>query len=68
MALLEPIEGLRSLESHGDYTQRFALLEEIKGLPFGAGWDYCCLKHDVPIGLQFMTKVLVYKQKVLAER
>jgi len=36
MALLKPIEQLRDLEQSGDYTQRLALLEELKGLPFGA--------------------------------
>jgi L-rhamnose isomerase len=42
LALLEPLEQLRALEMSGDYTTRLALLEELKGLPFGAVWDYHC--------------------------
>jgi len=67
-ALLEPIDLLKKVEQSGDYTQRLALLEEIKGLPFGAVWDYHCLKHDVPVGLRFMDEVRTYEKKVLAKR
>ncbi len=42
MALLEPIEQLRALEQDGDHTARLATLEALKGLPFGAVWDYFC--------------------------
>jgi L-rhamnose isomerase len=68
IALLEPLDQLRAIESSGDYTQRLALLEEIKGLPFGAVWDYYCVRQNVPVGMQFMTEVRTYEQKVLAER
>ena len=39
MSLLEPGEQLRKLEQDGDYTTRLALLEALKGMPFGAVWD-----------------------------
>lgn len=68
MALLEPIEQMRALEVAGDYTQRLALLEELKGLPFGAVWDYYCLQQDVPVGIAFMDEVKVYETRVLAGR
>ena len=42
MALLEPRELLRQYENAGDFTGRLALLEELKGMPFGAVWDYYC--------------------------
>ena len=67
-ALLEPIEQMKKVELSGDYTQRLALLEEIKGLPFGAVWDYHCLKHGVPVGLRFMDEVRAYEKQVLAKR
>jgi L-rhamnose isomerase len=67
-ALLEPIDLMKKVEQAGDYTQRLAVLEEIKGLPFGAVWDYHCLKHDVPVGLRFMDEVRAYEKKVLAKR
>jgi L-rhamnose isomerase len=68
MALVEPIEQLRVIEQSGDYTQRLALLEELKGLPFGAVWDYHCLKHGVPVGMQYMDEIKAYERQELAQR
>jgi L-rhamnose isomerase len=68
MALLEPIEYLRELETSGDYTSRLALLEELKGLPFGAVWDYFCQKLGVPVGPAFINEVKQYEQQELAAR
>lgn len=68
MALLEPVDHLRDLELEGDYTRRLALLEELKGLPFGAVWDYYCLQQDVPVGTAFMDEVRAYETQVLASR
>jgi L-rhamnose isomerase len=67
-ALLEPLDQLKKIELSGDYTQRLALLEEIKGLPGGAIWDYHCLKQGAPVGLRFMDEVRAYEKKVLAKR
>ena len=67
-ALLEPMDQMKQAEQAGDYARRLALLEEIKGLPFGAVWDYHCLKQGAPVGLRFMDKVRAYEKKVLAER
>jgi L-rhamnose isomerase len=68
MALLEPIEHLRALEQSGDYSARLALLEELKGLPFGAVWDYYCLQQNVPVGIAYLDIIRDYEQKVLAHR
>jgi len=68
MALLEPIDQLRTLEVSGDYTQRLALLEELKGLPFGAVWDYFCLQQGVPVGIGFMDAIRAYEEQELARR
>ena len=68
MALLEPIDEMRKLEINGDYTKRLALLEELKGMPFGAVWDRHCLMQDVPVGLGFMDELRSYEDNVLAER
>lgn len=67
-ALLEPMDLMEQAEQAGDYTRRLALLEEIKGLPFGAVWDYNCLKQGAPVGLRFMDEVRAYEKKVLAKR
>jgi L-rhamnose isomerase len=68
LALLEPIEQMRALEVSGDYTARLALLEELKGLPFGAVWDYHCLQQNVPVGLGYLAEIRTYEQKELARR
>ncbi|HKI01204.1 MAG TPA: L-rhamnose isomerase [Thermoanaerobaculia bacterium] len=67
-ALLDPYDHLRSLEQAGDFTGRLALLEELKGLPWGAVWDYHCLQQGVPVGIQFMDEVRSYETNVLARR
>jgi L-rhamnose isomerase len=69
LALLEPRDQLRAMEVAGDYTGRLALLEELKGLPFGAVWDYFCLKQGVPVGMSFMDEIRDYeKQELLSRR
>ena len=68
MALLEPDEKLRTMEQDGDYTGRLALLEELKGMPFGAVWDAYCLKQGVPVGAEIINAVKGYESKVLAGR
>ncbi len=68
MALLEPTDQLVALETAGDYTGRLALLEELKGLPFGAVWDHYCLQQDVPVGIRFLDDVRRYEEQVLSKR
>ncbi len=68
IALLEPIEELRQTEAAGDYTGRLALLEELKTLPFGAVWDYHCLRQGVPVGPAWLDEVRAYERNVLARR
>jgi L-rhamnose isomerase len=68
MALLEPNDQLRELEVSGDYTKRLALLEELKGLPFGAVWDYFCLQQGVPVGISFMDEIRAYEEQELSKR
>jgi L-rhamnose isomerase len=67
-ALLEPIDHMRELEKSGDYTQRLTLLEELKAMPFGAVWDYHCLKQSVPVGMAFMDSVKTYERDELSRR
>jgi L-rhamnose isomerase len=68
VALLEPADKLRQMEIGGDFTSRLAMLEELKTLPFGAVWDYYCLKADVPVGLEWLQTVQDYEAKVLSKR
>ena len=66
--LLEPIEQMRALELARDFTARLALLEELKGMPFGAIWDYHCLQQNVPVGTAFLEEVRSYEKQTLAQR
>ncbi len=67
-ALLEPTEMLRTMENDGNYTDRLALLEELKTFPLGAVWDYACLSSDVPAGAAWLNEVHQYEQDVLSKR
>ena len=68
MALLEPTDQLRQFEQEGAFTQRLALLEELKMLPFGAVWDQFCLENNVPVGMAFMGEIEQYEAEVLSKR
>ncbi len=68
LALLEPIDRLRACEEIGDFTARLALLEETKTLPFGAVWDYYCLKMGVPVGETWLKDIAQYQREVLSKR
>ena len=68
MALLEPLDQLKEIEVSGDYTKRLALLEELKGLPFGAVWDAFCLREGVPVGVRYVDEIQDYERRELARR
>jgi L-rhamnose isomerase len=68
MTLLEPVRTLRERENEGDYTGRLALLEEAKAMPFGAVWDYYCLRNGAPVGAAWLDDVRAYERGVLALR
>ncbi len=68
MALLEPTKKLARIEAQGDHTSRLAMLEELKTLPFGAVWDYYCLKSSVPAGDAWLSEVKAYEGNVLSNR
>lgn len=68
MALLEPRDMLCQFEQEGNHTARLALLEESKGLPFGAVWDYHCQTQNVPVGMGWLADVKQYENAVLTQR
>lgn len=67
-ALLEPLTKLREYEANGQYFERLALLEEAKGLPWNAVWDYFCLKNDIAIGEDYIAEVQQYEKDVTSKR
>jgi len=68
IAMLEPTAKLRQFEADGDFTSRLAFMEECKTLPFGAVWDYYCLRSEVPVGEAWLAEVKEYEKKVLSKR
>jgi len=67
-ALLEPTEHLRQLELAGNYTERLALLEEQKTLPWQAVWEMYCQRHDTPADSRWLTDIKAYEKDVLSLR
>ncbi|MHB1035867.1 MAG: L-rhamnose isomerase [Pirellulales bacterium] len=68
IALVEPTDTLRRYEAEGNFTSRLVFMEELKTLPFGAVWDYYCLKQGVPVGLAWLDEVRKYEAEVTSKR
>lgn len=67
-ALLEPIQTLVKYEEEGKNFERLALLELLKTKPFGAVYDYYCMKNDVPTGQEYIDEIIKYEKEVLLKR
>jgi L-rhamnose isomerase len=67
IALLEPA-ALKEAEASGDLTTRLALMEELKGMPWGAVWDQYCERQGVPVGMDWMNVISSYESEVLRKR
>lgn len=67
IALLEPV-ALKEAEASGDLTTRLALMEELKGMPWGAVWDQYCEKQGVPVGTVWLAETKRYENSVLNKR
>ena len=67
-SLLEPIDLLRGFEDAGDFTQRLAMIEDMKRMPWNSVWDYYCLSKDVPVGMDYMPVIREYERTELSHR
>jgi len=67
-ALLEPGKMLLEYEENEQLFERLAMLELLKTKPFGAVWDYYCMKNDVPVAQDFITEIQQYEKEVLSKR
>ncbi|MGA9118746.1 MAG: L-rhamnose isomerase [Bacteroidota bacterium] len=67
-ALLEPTEQLKAFENNGKNFERLAFLELLKTKPYGAVYDYYCLKHGVPVGEDYIGEIQKYEMDVLSTR
>ena len=68
LALLDPVATMRKYEDNGQGFEKLALMEEAKAKPFGAVWDYYCLKNNVPAGETFIPVIQQYEKEVLSKR
>jgi L-rhamnose isomerase len=68
IALLEPVERIRACEREGNSFARLALLEEAAALPWGAVWEYHCLRAGVPSGTAWIDEIGRYEDAVLSRR
>ncbi|MCO7174913.1 L-rhamnose isomerase [Sporolactobacillus kofuensis] len=68
MAMLAPIDALKDAENQHNFTKRLALTEELKSYPFGAVWDYYCLKNNVPVGEDWIKEVDHFEKSILITR
>ncbi|WP_303921487.1 L-rhamnose isomerase [Draconibacterium sediminis] len=68
IAALEPTKDLVAVEEAGQNFERLAMLEELKTMPFGAVWDYYCLKEGVPTGMGYIGEIQQYEKDVLLKR
>lgn len=67
-ALLEPIPTLRQYEDNNKLFERLALLEEDKSMPWGAVYDYFCMKNGVAVGEDYIKDIEKYEADVLSKR
>ena len=67
-AILEPTDMIKAAERRGDFSERLALSEEAKALPFNAVWDMACLQAGVPVGKDWLASVRDYTAKYIANR
>jgi L-rhamnose isomerase len=67
-ALLQPNALLREYEYAGRFTDRLALLEDVKTLPFGPVWEEYCARQQVPPDREWMKEVREYEERVLEGR
>ena len=67
-ALLEPFNTLVKYEETVRNFERLALLELLKTMPFGAVYDYYCMKNKVPTGQDYIDEIMKYEKEVLLKR
>jgi L-rhamnose isomerase len=51
-----------------DFTERLALFEEQKSLPWAAVWDAYCVRQGAPVGMAWFDEVRQYEKAVLSTR
>lgn len=68
IALLQPQGLLRDVEEKGDNFSRLALLEELKTMPFGSVWNFCCQSRGAPLEKDLREIISRYDREVTRGR
>lgn len=68
LAMLIPNELLKKYQDEGNFTERLALMEELKTYPMGDIWNYYCEKNNVPVGEAWIKEVKEYEEIELSKR
>ena len=67
-ALLLPHEKLKALQDNSSFSEKLALTEEYKTLPFGDVWAKFCADCGVDPDEKWFEKVAQYEKEVLSKR
>ncbi len=67
-AMLMPHDKLIELQEAGNFTERLALMEELKTYPMGDIWNYYCELNNVPVKEEWLKDVKEYEEEVLLKR
>jgi L-rhamnose isomerase len=67
-ALLDPSKQLKEYETAGRNTERLALMEEFKSIPFAAVWNELCCRAGVPVGADWIREMTDYEKTVQLKR
>ena len=59
---------LSEMEEQGKTFERLAMLELLKTKPFGAVYNYYCMKSNVPVGQDYIDEIIKYEKDVLLKR
>ena len=67
-ALMEPTAKLREYEKQDKNFERMAYLEELKGMPWNALYNYYCNKQAIPVGDAFIKEIQAYESEITSKR
>lgn len=67
-AMLMPHDKLIKLQDEGNFTERLALMEELKTYPLGDIWNYFCEINNVPVREEWLEVVKQYEEEELSKR
>ncbi|WP_160679588.1 L-rhamnose isomerase [Clostridium sp. C8-1-8] len=67
-AMLIPHDQLIKLQEEGNFTERLALMEELKTYPLGDVWNYYCEINNVPVKEDWIKEVKEYEKTILENR